>query len=81
MYVPLPDDDTRREIFNIHFRKTPTGDDVSIDDLVVKTKGYSGAEVSHFVYFIEAAIFKNKFLSPIPTFCPVRGGVVLYLRW
>ena len=44
MYVPLPDAQTRRQIFSIHMNKSPTAD-VDLEDLVVKTKGYSGAEV------------------------------------
>ena len=45
VYVPLPNEVTRKEIFNIHFRKTPIDDDVSLDSLVIATAGYSGAEV------------------------------------
>lgn len=45
IYVPLPDKDTRREIFNIQFRKTPVAEDVRIDELVERTEGYSGAEI------------------------------------
>ncbi|XP_065341728.1 ATPase family gene 2 protein homolog A [Cloeon dipterum] len=46
IYVPLPDAETRREIFSIHKRKTPHSKEVDIDELVSKTDGYSGAEVS-----------------------------------
>ena len=46
IYVPLPDKVTRREIFDIHFKKTPIAEDVCADDLVVETEGYSGAEVN-----------------------------------
>uniref|UniRef100_A0A6P7FJ83 ATPase family protein 2 homolog n=1 Tax=Diabrotica virgifera virgifera TaxID=50390 RepID=A0A6P7FJ83_DIAVI len=45
VYVPLPDEQTRRDIFRIKFGKMPTSD-VSIDDLVKKTESYSGAEVT-----------------------------------
>jgi len=48
VYVPLPDAATRLEIFSIHKRKTPFGDDVILDSLVEKTDGYSGAEVINF---------------------------------
>ena len=44
VYVPLPDAQTRRHIFSIHMKKSPTAD-IDLEDLVVKTKGYSGAEV------------------------------------
>ena len=45
IYVPLPDEVTRREIFNIHFRKTPVSQDVCLDSLVLATEGCSGVEV------------------------------------
>ncbi|KAH0548394.1 hypothetical protein KQX54_001138 [Cotesia glomerata] len=46
VYVPLPDADTRREIFKIKFLKMPV-DEVSVKilDLVDLTDGYSGAEI------------------------------------
>uniref|UniRef100_H2ZNI4 AAA+ ATPase domain-containing protein n=1 Tax=Ciona savignyi TaxID=51511 RepID=H2ZNI4_CIOSA len=43
--VPLPDVETRREIFRIQFRKMPIADDVNLDDLVAETERYSGAEI------------------------------------
>ncbi|XP_012253446.2 ATPase family protein 2 homolog [Athalia rosae] len=45
VYVPLPDFETRREIFDIKLRKMPVSADVDINDLVDLTEGYSGAEV------------------------------------
>lgn len=45
VYVPLPDTQTRTEIFSIQFRKMPIAEDVSIEDLVGHTEKYSGAEV------------------------------------
>lgn len=44
-YVPLPDRETRRKIFNVHTRKKPLEDDVDFGALVDKTEGYSGAEI------------------------------------
>ncbi|KAL3881045.1 hypothetical protein ACJMK2_033245 [Sinanodonta woodiana] len=46
LYVPLPDAKTRKEIFQIHFRKMPIGDSVDLESLVNKTEKYSGAEIS-----------------------------------
>ncbi|XP_076815357.1 ATPase family gene 2 protein homolog A-like [Clavelina lepadiformis] len=46
LHVPLPDADTRREIFRIRFRKMPIADDVILEELVEKTVMYSGAEIS-----------------------------------
>ncbi|XP_031845570.2 ATPase family gene 2 protein homolog A isoform X2 [Nomia melanderi] len=45
IYVPLPDDETRQEIFDIKLRNMPVDGDVNIQDLVVITEGYSGAEI------------------------------------
>jgi len=47
IYVGLPDDAARREIFEILFRKTPVATDVDIGQLVHRTQRYSGAEVSY----------------------------------
>ncbi|XP_063975896.1 ATPase family gene 2 protein homolog A [Diachasmimorpha longicaudata] len=45
VYVPLPDYETRLEIFKIKCRRMPIDADVNISDLVDLTDGYSGAEV------------------------------------
>ncbi|XP_033228007.1 ATPase family protein 2 homolog isoform X2 [Belonocnema kinseyi] len=45
IYVPLPDAETRREIFAIKLKKMPIADDIIIQDLVDITEGYSGAEI------------------------------------
>ncbi|XP_066240956.1 ATPase family gene 2 protein homolog A isoform X1 [Saccopteryx leptura] len=45
IYVPLPDAATRREIFNLQFHSMPISQDVNLDELVVQTDTYSGAEV------------------------------------
>ena len=46
IYIPLPDLQTRTEIFNIHLRETPLACGVNIDDIIVQTEGYSGAEIT-----------------------------------
>ncbi|XP_057327731.1 ribosome biogenesis protein SPATA5 [Microplitis mediator] len=43
--VPLPDSQTREEIFKIKFKKMPIDENVVINDLVERTEGYSGAEI------------------------------------
>ncbi|XP_012283785.1 spermatogenesis-associated protein 5 [Orussus abietinus] len=45
VYVPLPDSETRLEIFNIKLKRMPVTEDVNVQDLVELTEGYSGAEV------------------------------------
>lgn len=45
VYVQLPDAETRADIFKIKLAKIPIADDVNIEQLVVATDGYSGAEI------------------------------------
>ncbi len=45
VYVPVPDKDARKEIFNIHLRGKPLAEDVDIDKLAEKTEGYTGADI------------------------------------
>ncbi|KAM7167917.1 ATPase family gene 2 protein homolog A isoform 1-T1 [Macrochelys suwanniensis] len=46
IYVPLPDAKTRREIFKLQFRFMPISDDVCLEELVLQTQKYSGAEIT-----------------------------------
>jgi len=46
IYVPLPDEEARKEIFKIHLKKKAIAEDVKIEELVKKTKGFSGAEIA-----------------------------------
>lgn len=55
IHVPLPDEQTRKEIFEIQFRTIPISADVSIDGLIELSNGYSGAEICSMCR--EAAIF------------------------
>ena len=45
IYVPLPNSDSRREIFDIQFRSIPVSKDVDINVLIELSSGYSGAEI------------------------------------
>ncbi|KAJ8382360.1 hypothetical protein SKAU_G00031380 [Synaphobranchus kaupii] len=46
VYVPLPDAATRREILALQFRRMPVAPDVGLEDVVSRTKKYSGAEIT-----------------------------------
>ncbi|XP_039176114.1 ATPase family protein 2 homolog isoform X2 [Crotalus tigris] len=46
IYVPLPDEATRREIFKIQFCNMPVSSEVNLDELVIQTEKYSGAEIT-----------------------------------
>lgn len=45
VYVRLPEEKTRAEIFRIKLAKMPVANDVQVATLVERTDGYSGAEI------------------------------------
>jgi len=46
IYIPLPDDESRVSIFKANLRKSPIGDDISINELADATEGFSGADIT-----------------------------------
>ncbi|XP_062111914.1 calmodulin-interacting protein 111 [Humulus lupulus] len=46
LYVGLPNENDREEIFHIHLRKIPCCSDVSFKDLAFLTEGFTGADIS-----------------------------------
>ncbi|WP_292484665.1 CDC48 family AAA ATPase [Methanohalobium sp.] len=44
--VPVPDKEARLKILKVHISKMELADDVSIDDLVAQTEGYTGADIA-----------------------------------
>ncbi|KAI8103361.1 hypothetical protein M9435_004700 [Picochlorum sp. BPE23] len=46
LHVSLPSDQDRREIFQIHLRHIPIDETVTLEFLVEKTHGYSGADIA-----------------------------------
>ena len=55
IYVPPPDKRSRLEILRIHTRSVPLAEDVDLELIAEKTKGYSGADLEYLVR--EAALF------------------------
>ena len=49
IYVPLPDADARRAILDLHIEKRGHRIAVSLDELVQRTRGYSGREIEQIV--------------------------------
>jgi transitional endoplasmic reticulum ATPase len=45
MHVPVPDDEGRRKIFEVHTRNKPIADDVDLNWLASRTDGYVGADI------------------------------------
>eukprot|EP00884_Botryococcus_braunii_P011469 jgi/Botrbrau1/20322/Bobra.0006s0005.1 len=46
IYIPLPDEGSRRQIFKAVLRKSPIAPDVDVDLLVKFTNGFSGADIT-----------------------------------
>lgn len=46
IYIPLPDEPSRRQIFSAALRKSPIAPDVDQDLLVKYTNGFSGADIT-----------------------------------
>jgi transitional endoplasmic reticulum ATPase len=44
--IPLPDEEARRAIIDVHSEGKPYGDDVDLDALSRETEGYSGADLA-----------------------------------
>jgi transitional endoplasmic reticulum ATPase len=45
VHVPVPDEDGRRKILEVHTRNKPLADDVDLDKLARQTEGYVGADI------------------------------------
>ncbi len=45
IYIPLPDFNGRKKIFQMYLKGLPLGDSVNIDELAEKTERYSGADI------------------------------------
>ena len=45
VHVPVPDEEGRRKIFEVHTRDKPLADGVDLDDLASRTDGYVGADI------------------------------------
>jgi transitional endoplasmic reticulum ATPase len=43
--VPVPDEEGRRKILDVHTRHKPLADDVDIENLAFRTDGYVGADI------------------------------------
>ncbi|HNX18469.1 MAG TPA: CDC48 family AAA ATPase [Methanoregula sp.] len=69
IYVPAPDEESRKKIFEVYLggdAGTIIAKDVNIDDLVTKTKGFVGAD-------IEALVREAK-MAAVRQFISVMGG-------
>lgn len=49
--IPLPDLDSRKELFAINTRSITLAPDVNIEKLATRSEGYSGADITLVKYF------------------------------
>jgi transitional endoplasmic reticulum ATPase len=47
--VPVPDDESRKKILQVHLKKAPLASDVNIDEMVGLTNQYTGADIAAMV--------------------------------
>jgi len=47
IYIPLPEEEGRKVLFEINLKNTQLDNDIDWDALVEKTKGYSGADINN----------------------------------
>jgi transitional endoplasmic reticulum ATPase len=45
VHVPVPDEEARRKILEVHTRTKPLADGVDLDELAARTEGYVGADI------------------------------------
>jgi transitional endoplasmic reticulum ATPase len=46
LYVPIPNEEARKKILEIHLKSKPIGEDLDISELAKKTEGYTGADLA-----------------------------------
>ncbi|KAK6163406.1 hypothetical protein DH2020_000270 [Rehmannia glutinosa] len=69
IYIPLPDEDSRHQIFKACLRKSPLSKDVDLRALAKYTQGFSGADITEICqrackYAIRENIEKETFCPP-----------------
>jgi transitional endoplasmic reticulum ATPase len=43
--LSIPDEDTRKKIFQVHMNKMPVSKEIKLDELALKTEGWTGADI------------------------------------
>lgn len=49
IYIPLPDEEARRKMFQLKFAKMPMADNIDYDCVVNISEGFNGADITEFV--------------------------------
>ena len=61
--IPIPDNNTRKQILQIHLKQKPLASDVDIDKLVALTDSFTGAEIESLVNASAIAAVKEHVLA------------------
>src|SRR5918993_1195769 len=61
--IPIPDNNTRKQILQIHLKKKPLASDVDIDKLVSLTDSFTGAEIEALVNAAAIAAIKEHVIA------------------
>ena len=61
--IPIPDNNTRKQILQIHLKKKPLASDVDIDKLVALTDSFTGAEIESLVNASAIAAVKEHVIA------------------
>ena len=77
IYMPLPDKESRKQIFKVHTRNLPLSDDVDFDELARKTERYSGADIANVVR--EAARRASRFGIEADRVVPITMNDFLFV--
>ena len=78
IYIPLPDEDSRHQIFKACLRKSPVSKDVDLRALAKYTQGFSGADITEICqrackYAIRENIEKVLFWAPFSLYSIYQG--------
>lgn len=68
IYIPLPDDGSRRSIFKSVLRKSPVAPGVELEALVKNTKGFSGADITEICQRAAKAAIRCATTTVVPAF-------------
>jgi len=63
IYIQIPDEETRQDIFKVHLRGKPLGDDITVEALSKMTDTYVGADIAAIVREAVMAALRE-FLAP-----------------
>ncbi len=64
IHIPAPDEQGRIEILRVHTRNVPLEEDVNLDEIALKTKGYSGADLAGLIREATLMALKESKMKP-----------------